>query len=637
VSPLDWALVAAYCVLVLGLGLWAQRKGAGDDTDNYFLSGRNLPWWIAGASMAASAFSVDTPMYVSKLTQKGGVSANWEWWFVGISGILGAVVMARYWRRARITTDLELITLRYAGRPSHVLRGFRAVFFGLVFNPLGMAAVITAMTKVLGVVEPTLVGPGDWPTGDGVYLIGGTVLVAVAYSVMSGFMGVVLTDLAQFAISIGGALVMAGYAVSHEKVGGLSALFEHELVAGKTDFLPSFEEGFQGPVIGFCVFVGMLWWTFVNADGGGKYIQRLASCRDETEAERATWFSTVTFVGLRSWPWILVALAALVIFPGGDPEKAYPRFMMELPSGARGFVFASLIAAFMSTIDTQLNWGASYLVNDLLEPYLLPGRSERYYVWAARACAIPTLLMALLFMWLTSASAAGGAGAKSVLSVTTILRSVIAVSAGLGAIYLLRWFWWRLTAWGEIAGMIASPLVAVFCANSAVFVEELALLLNPAPAALDWAIATVIQLAWKIPFAPKLALVTFCTLSAASLTSLAVPTRDLEHLRAFVKRVHPAGLWGPLRQHAPSEHIGLLLLARFAAGNMILFGITFALGGLLLGKGWLLVAGNLAAIGAGLALDRWARRSMPPQELGRDEAPVTPSKEDGPGAAESAK
>lgn len=599
-TGLDWALVAGYCVFVLLLGLWAQRRGAGENTDNYFLSGRGLPWWIAGASMAASAFSVDTPIYVSKLTQQGGVARNWEWWFVGISGILGAVVMARYWRRAGITTDLELITLRYRGRAAHVLRGFRAVFFGLVFNPLGMAAVVTAMTKVLGVVEPSLVGPGDWPTGHGALLIGGTVLVAAAYSVLSGFMGVVLTDLAQFAISVLGALVMAFFALRHPRVGGLEALLARPEVRAKTDFLPDFGQGFDGPVVAFCVFVGLLWWTFVNADGGGKYIQRLASCRDETESERATWFSTITFVGLRSWPWIVVALAALVVFPGGDPEKAYPRLMMELPAGLRGFVFASLLAAFMSTIDTQLNWGASYLVNDLVEPYLLPGRSERFYVRTARACAAPTLLLALLFMWLTSESAlpaaeAGEAPAKvarSVLSVTSTLRSVIAVSAGLGAVYLLRWFWWRLTAWGEVAAMVASPLAAVVCARAG------------------------------LPFAPKLACVTACTLGAAVLCSCLRPERDLAHLEAFVARVRPAGWWGPLRAGDPGgAAVGRFLLARFVAGNAILFGLTFAIGSLVLRRGAPLVAANAALFTAGLALDAWARRRLGALDGAREGAP----------------
>ena len=579
-TPLDWGLVVAYCLLVLGLGFWAQSREAGKDTENYFLSGRKLPWWIAGASMAASAFSVDTPIYVTKLTQSGGVKANWEWWFVGASGILGATVMARYWRRAGIVTDLELITLRYAGRQAHVLRGFRAVFFGLLFNPLGMAAVIAALIKVLSVVDPTLADQYGWPEGDGVWIVAAVVLVSVTYSVLSGFMGVVLTDLAQFVVSIAGACVMAYCAVTHPKVGGLASLAEQ--VGDKAEFMPSFDS-WDKPVVAFAIFMGVSLWTFVNADGGGKFIHRLAACRDEGEAEKATWFSTLTFVGLRSWPWILVALATLLIFPGGDSEAAYPKFMMQLAPGLRGFVFASMVAAFMSTIDTQLNWGASYLVNDLLRPYVLKKRSERFYVWAARFCAVPTLLIVLLLFWVMAQppGTEGESAGLNPLSVTKVLRSVILVSSGLGAVYLLRWFWWRLTAWGEIAAMVAAPTAASLCTR------------------------------FELGFAPKVLLITGCTLAAAAVISLAFPSADRSHLERFVERVQPAGFWGPLRSAGAQGGLGWLLFARFLGGNAILFGFTFALGGALLCRGWALVLGNVALIVAGLLLDRWARGRLP--------------------------
>ena len=583
-SGLDWAIVAAYCVFVLGLGVWAQRRDAGKDTAHYFVSGRNLPWWLAGASMAASAFSVDTPLYVANLTRSYGVQGNWEWWFVGFAGILGATVMARYWRRAGVMTDLELITLRYAGRPAHVLRGFRAVFFGLLFNPLGMAGVIAGMVTVLGVVEPSLVDEQNWPAGHGVWLIGGVIGVAVVYSVLSGFTGVVLTDLAQFVISIVGAGVMAWFAV--DQAGGLTALVEHPAVFPKLDFLPDFSR-WDDAVTRFAVFTGVFWWTFVNADGGGKFIQRMASCRDERESARATWFSTITFVALRSWPWILVGLAGLVLFPAIEkPEEVYPRTMMLLGDGLRGLVFASLIAAFMSTIDTQLNWGASYLVNDLIQPYVLPGRSDRFYVWAARLCALPTLLMVLAFFWVTKVAESTGQ-APGALEVTKLLRSVLLVSSGLGAVYLLRWFWHGLTAWGEIGAMAAAPIAAAICK------------------------------AEGLSFAPSTVCVTAAAVGVAIGVSRALPAGPAARaqLVAFVARVRPAGLWGPIRAEAGvGGGLGLgagLLAIRFLAGNLILWGATFALGGLLLGRGWLLVVGNLASLAAGLALERWARTRAP--------------------------
>ena len=604
-SPLDWSVVVLYCVVALALGVWVERRGAGADTDNYFLSGRNLPWWIAGASMAASAFSLDTPLYVANLTRSSGVAGNWEWWFMGVSGVLGATIMARYWRRAGITTDLELITQRYSGRAAHVLRATRAVFFGLVFNPLAMAGVLTAVIKVLGVVAPGLVGAGSWPTPAGWAVLAGVIGVAVAYSVLSGFMGVVLTDLIQFVVSMVGATIMALFAL--DLAGGWSAVVSHPEVVAKTDFLPDLSQGWTSNATKLCVFLGVLWWTFVNADGGGKYIQRMASCRDEREAERATWFSTLTFVGLRSWPWILVALAGLVIYPGlagQDAEAIYPRIMMRLPAGLRGLVFASLIAAFMSTLDTMLNWGASYLVNDLAEPYLLPGRDERSYVRLARLLALPTLLMATLFFLAMNPPPGWQApGAARGLQVTKALRAVVLVSSGLGAVYLLRWFWWRLTAWGEVGAMIAAPVGALLTkrllAGRGV---------DPGEA-----------------FALSALGVSALTLGVAGLISVLGPKNDEARLRAFVARCRPAGRWGPFAS-AEGPPIGRWLLVRFAAGLAILFGATFALGGLVLAKGWGVVLGNLVACAAGLALDAWARARL--AGTGAAGAPLEPAASD---------
>ena len=596
-SGLDWAIVAAYCLFTLGLGLWAQRRDAGRDTESYFISRRDLPWWIAGASMAASAFSVDTPLYVANLTRSKGVSGNWEWWYYGISGVLGATVMARIWRRAGIMTDLELITLRYSGRAAHVLRGFRALFFGLLFNPLGMAGVIVAVLKLIAVVDPSLADAQGWPTGNGVWFAGGVVLVAVTYSVLSGFAGVVLTDLAQFVISIVGASIMAIVAVS--RVGGLDALVAHPEVASRVGFLPDLTwTGWDGPAAGFATFLGVSWWTYVNADGGGKNVQRMASCKDEVHAERATWLAWLTFVALRSWPWILVALAGLVLLPDApDPERVYPQLMMELGSGLRGVVFASLIAAFMSTIDTQLNWGASYLVNDLIRPYLAPGRSERFYVACARLCAVPTLLVVLGFFVLR-----GHGEPSKAITVTEFLRGVIVVSSGLGAVYLLRWFWWRLTAWGEIAAMTAAPLTAWLIKTQTLT----DLLGREAP----------------LGFAPSTLVVTGATLTAAALVSFVGPRQDHETLLTFAARVRPPGFWGPFRVlEGAGAPTGRWLLVRFVAGNAVLFGAAFTLGGLLLRREWSVVLGNVALLGAGLLVDRWARGRLARAASSGDGAP----------------
>ena len=613
----DWVVVAVYCLVTLALGLWVSFRGASESTDSYFLSGRSLPWWIAGASMAASAFSIDTPIYVASLTRKEGVSGNWEWWFMGVSGILGATIMARYWRRAGITTDLELITLRYTGRAAKLLRGARAVFFGAIFNPLAMAVVLTAVIKVFGVVAPGLVhaDQGGWPTAGGWGVLIAVVGVAVFYSVLSGFMGVVLTDLIQFVVSMLGALVMAWYAVS--MAGGWEALVTHPAVVEKSTFLPAFDP-WNDTATKLCVFLGVMWWTFVNADGGGKYIQRMASCVDEAAAEKATWFSTLTFVALRSWPWILVALAGLIIFPGQtDAETIYPRIMLRLPDGLRGLVFASLIAAFMSTLDTMLNWGASYLVNDLIEPYAWPGQSEKTYVRLAQWLALPTLgLAALFFFALNPPPAFAGAASKGI-EVTKTLRSVILVSSGLGAIYLLRWFWYRLTAWAEVAAMIVAPSAA----------WALSLWAEP--------LVKAGELTGGGAYALKALGVSALTLLSAVVISFLGPQNEPSQLRAFVERVRPAGFWGPYRRPGPALWPWLLL--RFVGGNALLFGATFAAGSLVLGRGLGLLSANALVAVLGFGLDRWGARRLeelapaPPLGAANPEpatAPAEPPAED---------
>ena len=596
-SWVDWAIVGGYALLTLAVGVWVQRRGAGDTTENYFLSGRNLPWWLAGTSMAASAFSIDTPLYVAKITQLHGVQGNFEWWFMGVSGILGATVMARYWRRAGITTDLELITLRYSGRAAAALRVVRAVFLALLINCLGMAAVIAAAFNVLSFVVPGMIEDGQ-PTAYGVWILGGFLLVTVTYSVLSGFMGVVLTDLLQFVISIVGAVWLAVACV--QEVGGLAALTSHPEVAPKLVFLPDLGSeawGWEGSATRCAVFMGVQWWAFVNADGGGKSIQRLAGCRSEDDAERATWFSAITFIALRSWPWILVGLAALILFPGVEkPENNYPRALMTvLGPGARGVVLASLIAAFMSTIDTQLNWGASYLVNDVVRPYLLREGTERQYVWIGRLCAVPLIGCAGAILWLQARE-------SEALAVTDLLRSVLMVSSGLGAVYLLRWFWWRLTAWAEIAAMIAAPIAASAARQA------------------------------EYGFSRTVLSVTAITLVVTVVAAIVGPREDRAHLRAFAERCRPAGWWSDLRPaDSAASRAGAWILARFVAGNAILFGLTFALGGLVLQREAWVVALNVGALCAGLALDAVARGKLsaaPP--AGPPAAPPPPRPDAGP-------
>jgi Na+/proline symporter len=455
-APLDWLVIAAYGAITLVVGLrFAGRAGRG--TQEFFLSGRTLPWWLLGTSMVATTFSTDTPNLVTDLVRTGGVSANWVWWAFLVTGMCTVFFYARLWRRSGVFTDMGFYELRYSGRPAAFLRGFRALYLGVFFNVMIMAAVTLAAIKIGGV----LLGLDRYAT---VLVAGG---ITVLYSAGAGLWGVGVTDLRLFVVAMIGSVSAAVYALRQPEVGGLSGLVSNPAIADRLSLLPDFSD-WRVAVPIFVIPLAVQWWStwYPGAEpGGGGYVaQRMLAARDERESMRAVLWFNLAHYALRPWPWILVALASLAVYPTLDSlaiafphveatilkdDLAYPAMLVFLPTGLLGLVVASLGAAYMSTISTHLNWGASYIVEDFYRRFLAPNRDERHYVAVARAATVGLIVLAMtVSLWLQNALQA--------------FQILLQIGAGTGSIFLLRWFWWRVNAWSEISGMVVSFAVAVW-------------------------------------------------------------------------------------------------------------------------------------------------------------------------------
>jgi Na+/proline symporter len=454
-TPLDYALIIGFFTLVLIIGISVSRK-SGKNTTEYFLSGRSMPWWLLGFSMVATTFSTDTPNLVTDIVRTNGVSGNWVWWAFLLTGLLTVFVYAKLWRRSGVATDMEFYDLRYGGRPAHFLRGFRALYLGVVFNIMAMSAVTLAAIKIgqvmLGLTPVETV------------LLGG--VVTVIFSAVGGFRGVVYTDFLLFFVAIAGAVGAAIYLVNLPEVGGVAQLLAHENVAGKLSILPDFSD--TEALMGILVIpLAVQWWSawYPGAEpGGGGYIaQRMLAARDENHAIGATFFFNIMHYALRPWPWILVALASLVVFPDVasiqqafpnveegklGQDLAYSAMLTKLPPGLLGIVLASLGAAYMSTISTHLNWGSSYVVNDFYRQQVRPGASERELVNVGRITTVVLMVLsAILALFLTNA--------------LQLFDIILMFGAGTGLIFILRWFWWRINAWSEISAMFASGIISL--------------------------------------------------------------------------------------------------------------------------------------------------------------------------------
>ncbi|MEM6320386.1 MAG: sodium:solute symporter family protein [Bacteroidota bacterium] len=453
-STLDWSIMGLYFLFVLAVGLMVSRK-SGASVSDFFLSGRNMPWWLLGVSMVATTFSADTPNLVTGLVRENGVSGNWGWWTFLLTGMLTVFVYAKLWRRSGVLTDVEFYELRYSGPTAAFLRGFRALYLGLIFNVLVMGTVSLAAVKFGEVV---LDMPG-WQT----LAIAGS--ITLAYSAFGGLKAVIITDFVQFILAMIGSIWACIYLVNLEEVGGLTNLIQHPEVVDKMAMFPDFADpNVWVPVL--LVPLAVQWWAsyYPGAEpGGGGYIaQRMFSAKDERNAVGATLLYNVAHYALRPWPWILIALASIIVFPemsdiqrafpGLSADKlgqdvAYPAMLTKLPSGLLGLVAASLVAAFMSTMSTQLNLGASYLVNDFYQRFIKPDATQQQLVWAGRLFTIVSALLGLgLGLLLTDA--------------TQAFNMLLLLGAGTGLIYILRWFWWRINAMTEIIAMVASLVIA---------------------------------------------------------------------------------------------------------------------------------------------------------------------------------
>ena len=454
-SALDYSIIAGFFSIVLIIGIVVSKK-SGQSSAEYFLSGRSMPWWLLGFSMVATTFSTDTPNLVTDIVRTNGVSGNWVWWAFLLTGLLTVFVYAKLWRRSNVATDMEFYELRYGGKPAHFLRWFRAFYLGVLFNVMAMSAVTLAAIKI-GQVMLGL---------DPVFTVVFAGSITVLFSAVGGFRGVIYTDFVLFFVAIAGAVGAAYYLVNIPEVGGLQALLAHENVSDKLSILPDFSD--TEALIGILIIpLAVQWWSawYPGAEpGGGGYIaQRMLAAKNENHAIGATFFFNIMHYALRPWPWILVALASMVVypdllsiqsaFPNVSPDKlgndlAYSAMLTKLPSGLLGLVLASLGAAYMSTISTHLNWGSSYIVNDVYKLEIQPSATENQLVMVGRIATV-LLMIASGFLALTLTNA------------LQLFDIILMFGAGTGLIFILRWFWWRINAWSEISAMIVSGLLSI--------------------------------------------------------------------------------------------------------------------------------------------------------------------------------
>jgi Na+/proline symporter len=454
-SNLDYTIIFGFFAIVLIIGVVVSKQ-SGKSSAEYFLSGRSMPWWLLGFSMVATTFSTDTPNLVTDIVRTNGVSGNWVWWAFLLTGLLTVFVYAKLWRRSNVATDMEFYELRYGGKPAHFLRWFRAFYLGVVFNMMAMAAVSLAAIKI----GQVMLGLDPIET----VVIAGS--ITVIFSAIGGFRGVIYTDFVLFFVAIAGAVGAAYYLVNIPEIGGLDALLAHENVSDKLSILPDFSD--TEALIGILIIpLAVQWWSawYPGAEpGGGGYIaQRMLAAKNENHAIGATFFFNIMHYALRPWPWILVALASLVVYPdlvsiqtafsNVDPSKlgqdlAYSAMLTKLPSGLLGLVMASLGAAYMSTISTHLNWGSSYIVNDVYKLTINPKATEKQLVMVGR---LSTVLLMI----------ASGLLALTLTNALQLFDIILMFGAGTGLIFILRWFWWRINAWSEISAMVVSGGISI--------------------------------------------------------------------------------------------------------------------------------------------------------------------------------
>ena len=590
-TPLDWALVGLYLAATLGIAVYFARRGS-RSTDEFFASGRRMPWWLAGTSMVATTFAADTPLAVTELVAQSGISGNWLWWSAALGGVLTVVFFAKLWRRSGVLTDVAFVELRYDGRAAAALRGVKAVYFGLFMNAAIVGWVSLAMETVLDVLFPgmRLFGQASFSLfgltiGAPLATVGLLLLLTAAYALLSGLWGIAVTDAFQFGIAMAGSVALAVFALDLPEVGGLGGLMA-QLPAATFQFFPAVGRDaaeaagvlvLSGPA--FAAFLGVQWWAswYPGAEpGGGGYVaQRMLGTRSERDSVLATLWFTVAHYGVRPWPWIVVALCALVLFPGlPDAREGYVLVMREtLPPGLLGLLFAAFLAAFMSTISTQLNWGTSYLVHDLYRRFLNKDAAERHYVTVGRLVTFALAVVGFLV-------------ATQLESISGAWGLILSASAGLGLVLILRWYWWRVSAWSELtATLVPLALVAIQLAGTA--------LGAPGP---DGAVVPAFSVPFLLDAFPyNLFGVTALTTAAWLLATVLTRPTDAVTLDAFYRRVRPPGPgWRRVARSHPDlradDHLGRLAL-RWLLGCALVYAALF-------GTGWLLFGRALAGLAA---------------------------------------
>ena len=618
-TAIDWAIVGAYFVLSAGIGFAFTRRG-GESLSEYFISGRQVPWWLAGASMVATTFAADTPLVVTGLVYSHGVAGNWLWWCFLMSGMLTVFFFARLWRRAHVMTDIEFAEIRYSGAPATFLRGFRAIYLGIFVNLIILGWVTKAMVKILGIslgVNPYVA-------------VGICFVITVAYSVAAGMWAVLWTDLVQFVIKMTAVIVLAVFAV--QKVGGMSAL-KSGLVAhfgSETAALSVLPVSIHGgrmeaylwmPAITIGVFLFVQWWAawYPGAEpGGGGYVaQRIFSAKTERDGVLATLFFQVAHYALRPWPWIITGLATVLLYPQGvmvngvrDHEAAYVQAFVDLlPTGWRGFMLAGFAAAYMSTVATQLNWGASYLVNDFYRRFLRKTASERHYVNVSRWATVGLFLLSII---VTSQLA----------TVEQAWKFLIGLGAGTGLVYILRWYWWRINAWSEISAMIASFVTFSYVGGGFALVLSKLHIIAPDQVA-SFTPSVVVNAGADADAVTLLITVAVTTVIWIATTLLTQPESSVV-LESFYERVRPGGPgWAAVstklgygRERIPG---GALAWTYWLAGIVAVYAALFGVGKIIFGQ---LGAGVVMLIIATVAF-AWIAQSFrsepPPPAMSRRE------------------
>ena len=535
ITALDWIIIFLFFAISLGIGIYVS-KSSSKSANEYFLSGRSMPWWLLGLSMVATTFSTDTPNLVTDIVRSNGVSGNWVWWAFLITGLLTVFVYAKLWRKSNVNTDLEFYELRYGGKPASFLRKFRSIYLGIIFNVITMSAVTLAAIKIGGI----MLGLEPWQT---VITAG---LVTVTFSAIGGFKGVVYTDVILFFVAMGGAIGAAVYLVNLPEVGGIESLLSNENVINKISILPDFNDT-EALIALLIIPLAVQWWSswYPGAEpGGGGYIaQRMFAAKNENHAIGATFFFNIMHYALRPWPWILVALASLVVFPDLDSiqnafpnitqdklgnDLAYPAMLTKLPTGLLGLVLASLISAYMSTISTQLNWGSSYIVYDFYQTQINPDATQKQLVAVGRISTVLLMVLSTLLALLLQ-------------NAMQLFNLLLVFGAGTGLIFILRWFWWRINAWSEITAMLASGLISLFLAIPSIKTSLFGL--------------NGIMPGWaEFPF------VVFVTTALWLIVTYLTPSESTSVLRSFYKKIQPGGPgWTKIVEEAKNDSEDIII------------------------------------------------------------------------------